>query len=250
MEPASLQPVAPALSVHGFPAMWGLPSASPFCTKVETWLRMAGIPYEPLRSAVPRGMPKGKLPYIVLDGNKVGDSRFILSFLAARFAVTLDDGLSGRDRAVGHAITRMLEEHLYFVMLQERWLSDDGWEVLKESYFGTIPPVVRQLAPPVLRIKVRRDVWGQGTGRHKPEEIATLGIQDIEAVALILGDQPYLLGEVPRSADATVFAFLASWLWCPIPSAIKDRVADHPALVTYCGRMRDRYFPEFVPSSP
>lgn len=26
------------------PGAWGIPSVSPFCVKLETWLRMAGVP--------------------------------------------------------------------------------------------------------------------------------------------------------------------------------------------------------------
>ena len=32
--------------LHQFPRIWGLPNASPFCLKLETWLRMAGIEYQ------------------------------------------------------------------------------------------------------------------------------------------------------------------------------------------------------------
>ena len=31
--------------VHVFPGGWGLSSASPFCVKLETWIRMVDIPY-------------------------------------------------------------------------------------------------------------------------------------------------------------------------------------------------------------
>ena len=33
--------------LHQPPAAWGLPNPSPFCAKLETYLRMAEIPFEP-----------------------------------------------------------------------------------------------------------------------------------------------------------------------------------------------------------
>jgi hypothetical protein len=40
---------------------WGIPNLSPFCCKIETYLRMAGIEYD-IKSALPFSAPKGKLP--------------------------------------------------------------------------------------------------------------------------------------------------------------------------------------------
>lgn len=236
------------LVVHVFPARWGLPSVSPFCTKLETWLRLAKIPYRQNAALAPNGSPLGKKPFVILeDGRMIADSRQIIATLAAERGVTLDAHLSTRDRALGHSLQRMLEEHMYFVMLHERWLSADGWDVVKEAYFGELPPVVRQLAPPMLRRRVRRDVWGQGTGRLSAELMGQLAIEDVDAVADVLGDRPYVLGDRPSSVDAVAFAFIASWLWCPIPSVVKDRVEERAELVAYCDRLRLELMPEYAP---
>ena len=47
-----------------FPRMFSVPNLSPFCCKLETWLRIAGIPYEVVDTPNPRNAPKGKLPFI------------------------------------------------------------------------------------------------------------------------------------------------------------------------------------------
>ncbi len=39
------------LRVYQFAPAFGLPNASPFCMKLETWLRMAGLPFEPVNDA-------------------------------------------------------------------------------------------------------------------------------------------------------------------------------------------------------
>lgn len=36
----------PMIELHQFRPFWGLPNASPFCMKVETYLRFRGIPYK------------------------------------------------------------------------------------------------------------------------------------------------------------------------------------------------------------
>jgi hypothetical protein len=45
-----------------------------------------------------------------------------------------------------------------------------------------------------------------------PGEQAELAIADIKALATLVGDKAFVLGEKPCGADATVFAFVASFL--------------------------------------
>ena len=50
-----------------FHPAFGLMNASPFCMKVEVFLRLAGLPYR-CADALPKRMPKGKLPTLRDDG--------------------------------------------------------------------------------------------------------------------------------------------------------------------------------------
>ena len=36
------------ITLYQPPSAWGIPSLSPFCTKVETYLRMVDLPYRTL----------------------------------------------------------------------------------------------------------------------------------------------------------------------------------------------------------
>src|SRR5688500_18271068 len=103
--------------------LWGLPNASPFCMKVETWLRMAGLPYETRAIAGPPKSKSGKVPYIErADGSLLWDSSVILETLERERDVTLDRHLSAHDRALGVLLQRTFEENLYFLVLYERWV--------------------------------------------------------------------------------------------------------------------------------
>ena len=79
------------------PAFWGIPNISPACMKLETWLRMTGIPYQiapPDMSAA----PKGKIPYIDDEGTLMGDSTLIIEHLSKKHNKDLDQGLSGAEQ--------------------------------------------------------------------------------------------------------------------------------------------------------
>ena len=54
-----------AVRLHKFGAAWGIADPSPFCLKVESFLREADIPYEVVPFDFKRSFakaPKGKLP--------------------------------------------------------------------------------------------------------------------------------------------------------------------------------------------
>ena len=52
------------IRLHQFAPAFGLLNASPFCMKLEMYLRMAGLPYEAVNSGDVMKAPKRKLPYI------------------------------------------------------------------------------------------------------------------------------------------------------------------------------------------
>ncbi|MGH8581432.1 MAG: Tom37 metaxin N-terminal-like domain-containing protein, partial [Gammaproteobacteria bacterium] len=115
------------IRLHQFKRQWGIANPSPFCMKVETYLRMTGLPYEVIEEASPLNAPKKKLPYID-DGEKViPDSGFIIDYLKASYGNPLDGGLSRAQQADAHLLRRLCEESLLWPVVYSRWIDDRGW---------------------------------------------------------------------------------------------------------------------------
>lgn len=69
-----------------------------------------------------------------------------------------------------------------------------------------------------------------------------MGRADLEALAALLEDGPFLLGDEPTSFDATVYAFVANLMGPTPPAPIL--AADHPARATlqaYRERLEGRF---------
>lgn len=230
------------LKLYQFRPAFGLPNASPFCMKVETYLRMTGIPYECPRRADIRRAPKGKLPYIVDGGRVIADSSFIVDYLKSTYGDMLDAHLAPAERAVALAMQRLLEENLYWAVLYTRWVDAAGWTLTREAFFGWMKPPLSWIVPPLARRGLRRELHGHGMGRHAPEEIIAIGCRDLTALADYLADKPYLMGDRPTSLDAAGYAFLANLLWVPLDSSLKRHAAARANLGDYCARMKARYF--------
>jgi glutathione S-transferase len=224
------------------PPAWGLPNPSPFCMKVETWLRMAGIPYE---AKAIQGPPKSgtrKVPYIERPGGTLlSDSSVIIDTLARERGVTLDEGVTTEERALSLVLQRTLEESLYFCVLYERWVDDAGWAMTEPAYFETIPWFVRRAIVPIVRRQIISASKAQGLGRLPKSEIHARGVADVNAVAGLLGDKPFFLGR-PSTIDATAYAFIENLLVPPIPSPVSDAARKQLNLVRFAERMKQDYW--------
>lgn len=232
------------ITLYQFPRLFGVPNMSHFCLKMETWLRMAGMQYVVKEVVDPRKAPKGKLPYIQDDTNIMADTSLIIPFLSDRHGVMLDGQLSPQERAVAHSMVKMIDEHLYWAVLYNRWV-DENWPKVRDVFFSTLPPLIRSVVPAMIQKKMLSDIQSQGIGRHSKTEIYQLANQDIKALSDFLGDKSYFMGAQPTSLDASAFAILSNILEPPLRSPLKDYARKLPNLVAYNRRMGERYFPDF-----
>lgn len=153
------------IRLYQFPPLWGLPSGSPFCAKIETYLRMVGLPYETVNDADVRKAPKHKFPVIQDDGRRVADSGFIVEYLKATYGDPLDARLNASDHGVALALRRLIEEHLYWCVLYVRWQMDAHWPAMREAFFGFLPALVR----PTVANLARKEVLSEAPrARHGP----------------------------------------------------------------------------------
>jgi glutathione S-transferase len=231
-----------SIKLYQFPAAFGLPNPSPFCMKVETYLRMAGLDYASRYGMYQLRAPKKKLPYIKDGGRIVADSHLIIDYLKATYGDRLDAALTPAERAQGTAILRTLEDSLYWVLLYARWIDARGWRLTRPAFFGALPAPLRLFVPLLARRALAQQLHAQGIGRHPPEAIYAIGAADIAALSLLLGGQSYFLGAEPSSVDAAAYSFLANILDVPLDTPLLQAARAHPNLAAYCARMRARYY--------
>lgn len=228
------------IRLYIFPAsLKGTPNPSQFCVKLEAALRLAGVPHELWYEMDPTKAPKGKLPFVEIEGEKIGDSALILHHLKERLGVDLDRGLSDEQRAQSHAIERMVEERLYWAIVHSRWV--DNWEMAKAMFFTGLPFPLSRIVPKLARRSIYAALKGHGIGRHTPEEIYDLGARDIAALAALLGDKPFFFGSEPHLADITVYSSIVNIIGPDIESPLKEAALSHPNLVLHTERMGELY---------
>ena len=232
------------IKLHTFGPAFGLPDGSPFVLKTMVLLKMSQLPFEEVRADV-RKAPKGKLPVIDDDGVVVPDSTFIRLHLEKAHGIDFDAGYDAAALGAAWAVEKLLEDHLYWLVVQDRWMVDENFNKGPARLFRSIPMPLRLFVMSMVRKKIRRNLVGQGIGRHTDAERAELARRGIGAVAAVLGDRPYLLGDRPCGADATLFGFMAGALSPLFKSPTRDITEGHANLVAYRDRMFAQYFPGF-----
>ena len=232
------------LRVFTFGPDWGLPTVGPFALKLLAWLELAGIPYEQVVEENPRKGPKGKNPWIELDGERIADSEAIVELLGRRHGVDLDKDLTREQRALGHAWRRTFEDHFHQVLEWELFLDPAGAAWMRKRFTSQLPPMVGPLVFTMMRSHFGRQLHARGIARHPPDVVAAKGRADLDALAAFLGERDFLLTDRPTSADVAVFGLIAPVVYWTMATPVAVHARSLPTLVAYCDRMRDRCFRE------
>lgn len=238
--------------LHQFAPMFGLPNPSPFCLKLETYLRMAGLAYkvETIKGRIKSAT--GKAPYIELDGKLMSDSGLIIESLERANGHPVDGKLTLAERAQSLAFQRLMEEHLYQAAVFARWLDPDH-PAETSGYARAViglKGLLGKFIPPLVQKNVKKSVWHHGLGRHPVETIWKLGIDDVTALGHWLGARPWCFGDKPTVMDAVLFAFIASIVRTPWDFPLKAATLKHRNLVDHSERVLAKYFPELTNLNP
>jgi len=233
------------ITLYGFGAGFGLPERSPFVTKTEVQLKMAGLEYAKERS-MPTASPKGQLPFIADDGEAIADSTFIRAHIEGKYGFDFDAPLNLQQRAQAWAFERMIEHHVYWALVGARWVDGENFAWGPAHFFDGAPEHLREKLREDAQFRVAENYLLSGLGRHAPEEDVDLAIRSLFALSVQLGDKPYLMGEAPCGTDATAFGAIAGILTPFFDSKLREEVEEFENLVAYVDRMMQHYYPGFA----
>ena len=225
-----------------------LVNPSPFCVKLELYLKVADIAYDKPKLAPGDMGPKGKLPYVKEQpsGESIWDTAAIINHLEKKGNSTLVEDLSADEKAQARFIVATCEEKLYFVLNYFHWQHKDNWPVTRAAYFWELPWGLRKLISGKAHKGMVKALYGQGMGRHSLEEVVDIGKQIVDDLALVLGDKATLFGTPKLTiADIVMYANLDHFVNTDIPyNPIGDYIRTKPNLVTFINSITKQYFPE------
>ncbi|XP_046374619.2 failed axon connections homolog isoform X1 [Haliotis rufescens] len=214
------------------------PSLTPFAVKLETYLRMARIPYTNQHGR--KRSPKGKFPWMIYNGKIISDSQFSIDFLNQNLNIDLNSHLNPEQRAIARAFQKMAEENLYWCLVLCRWVYDN------KDWLHRVVGVPKLLIWVVAR-NVKSQTNGHGIGRHGYEEMLQIMEADLRAISSYLGDKQFLFGDKPCETDAAIFGQLSQFRWHMPGTKGEQLVSETFAnLRAYCERMKNAFWPDWA----
>ena len=229
------------ITLYNFGPFQGLPDASPFCLKVDCYLRATGLDFKTKSGANYVGKsPKKKLPYIEDGGKTIGDSTFIIDYLKEKYGDKLDGDLNVEQQAIAHAFKKMLDENLYWCLVHSRWI--ENWPVTREVFFGAMPAPLKLIIPGIVHSGVKKSLHYHGMGRHSDVEIHQIGRRDITALDNFLGNKDYFLLNRPTTLDIWVYAILAEMIVPDLKCELNDTAKSFDKLVKFVERMHKQFY--------
>ncbi|HSH50046.1 MAG TPA: glutathione S-transferase family protein [Halomonas sp.] len=234
------------IELHQIRPFWGLPNASPFCMKVETYLRYRSIPFRSVPSG-PRRSPSGQIPFVVDGERTVTDSQAIIEHFEARQPTHLDADLDAAQRATAFFVRELVEERLYWQITYMRWGDPAGWRVFKPDLMPYLPKAMRGLGLFTIRCSLLRRMRRRGLSPDDPAAAYAQGMPMLDALSHLLADKPFFLGETPHSLDMSLHAFLANILEQPHGNPLQAHGRSLTNLVDYTQRMKALCYDKAMP---
>jgi glutathione S-transferase len=220
------------ITLYSYPELFGVADNNGYGLKVFAFCKLSGVPFTHQHIFDASAAPRGQLPYIVDEGEAIGDSDTIIEHLTQKYRLKIDDALTGAQRDTNHLITRMLDD-LYWVISYSRWkderFSPAFGDAMRREHTGLTEANLRKAQ----EYNSQRYYY-QGIARYTPSAVYKRGIADLQVLANLIPAGGYLHGSKPTSIDAGIYGFIANIYFYDIDTPLKQFIATQPNLVGHC----------------
>ena len=220
------------ITLYSYPTLFGVADNNGYGLKVFAFMRLAGLPFVHEHIFDASAAPRGQLPYIVDDGEAIGDSETIIAHLIGKYRLSLDATLGLRERDLSLLVTRLLDD-LYWVMSYSRWKDDRYWPAFHAALMREHPSLTEEGLAKAREFNFQRYHF-QGIGRYTPEAAYARGLADLGVLTDLVPATGYVHGASPTSVDAGIYGFIANIYFYDIATPLKQFVAARPNLVRHC----------------
>jgi len=220
------------LTLYSYPELFGVADNNGYGLKVYAFLKLADVPFVHEHIFDASAAPRGQLPYVVDDGETIGDSETIIAHLVRKYGLTIDVNLTATQRTTNFLVTRMLDD-LYWVMSYSRWKDERFFPAFRDGFIAQHARIDEAGMNKAREYNAQRYHF-QGIGRYPPDQAYARGLADLQVLADLIPAEGYLHGKRPTSIDSGIYGFIANIHFFPIPTPLKAFVTAHPNLVRHC----------------
>jgi len=220
------------ITLYSYPELFGVADNNGYGLKVFAFFKLTGVPFAHQHIFDASAAPRGQLPYIVDDGEAIGDSEIIIAHLTRKYRLTIDAGLNTQQQDTSHLITRMLD-NLYWVMSYSRWKDESYWPAFRDALMREHPSLTDDGLRKAQEFNFQRYYFA-GIGRYAPNDAYARGLADLRVLADLIPVQAYVHGPKPTSIDAGIYGFLANIYFYNIETPLKQFVTSQQNMVRHC----------------
>jgi len=109
-----------------------------------------------------------------------------------------------------------------------------------------LPFFLRWFMLPFLSRRLLKSAISQGIGRHTEAEVYEMGIKDLRAISIYLGDKPFFTGDKATEFDCAMFGNLSQTMWnspgSPLEQVLHGELEN---LKAFCERMKAQFWPDW-----
>ncbi len=225
------------ITLYELPPAYGMAvSVSPYCAKVEAYLRLAGHSYEKAKGNVLKS-PTKTVPYVRWeDGDLMADSDQIIAHLES-VGPALNEGMTEAEAAHGAEMQEVAQKAIYYACLHHRFVDEATWPLQKETVRALVPWILSPILTRVIRNAQAKKCAQAGFARNTDYAV---GLAAVDALSQGLGDKPFFTGDQPRTFDCGVWGPLANAASTPTPNPVRDTIHADDKLHAFVLRMSER----------
>lgn len=219
-------------------------SFSPFCLKMETYLKVAKVPYENKLTVSMAGSKKKKMPMILDNGELIEDSGLIIEYLKEKHGVDIDKHLTQEQKAIAKAFQWLCEKSLVDIVVHFRWVDQNNWPKFRDIIFRGAPWLVKATVANAMANSIQRTLHKHGMGRFTDAEKLKILDDNLLAISNFLGNKEFFFGSQVSTIDVVLFSFLVQVHPRGVVSQFEGILDKYPNLKSYVDNFSKIYWPE------